>query len=246
MTNNKVMSINIIITFNIIFCLTGYNALEKSVPLPKKQTQIFDMKELSRPLTQAENREFRRRSLLEASVRIVAQQGIEGATIAKICAEAGASRGMSAHYFSSKEDLLAACLSKMFSDALDTKRQIGAEVACDPLTLIHRCAAASFQPPGFDTNVLAAWQAFTSASRYTERYRDIIQENSRQMMAFYLQLFNHANAENNLRLSEKQATLGLLALLDGLWSNIALNKNELSTDDAIQACNSYILGCFNS
>ncbi|WP_261843342.1 TetR/AcrR family transcriptional regulator [Aliamphritea ceti] len=204
------------------------------------------MKEFSRPLTQVENREFRRKSLLEASVRTVAQQGVEGATIAKICAEAGASRGMSAHYFSSKEDLLAACLSKMFSDALDIKRQIGADTASDPLTLIHRCAAASFQPPGFDTDVLAAWQAFTSASRYTERYREIIQDNNRQMMAFYLQLFGHSGIKSNLRLPAKQATLGLLALLDGLWSNIALNKNELSTDDATQACKSYIQGCFNS
>ncbi|WP_315982131.1 TetR family transcriptional regulator [Aliamphritea spongicola] len=150
------------------------------------------MQAISRPLTQAENREYRRKSLLEASVRTVAEQGIEGATIAKICAEAGASRGMSAHYFSSKEDLLAACLSKMFADALDIKREIGADTGSDPLTLIHRCAAASFQPPGFDRNVLAAWQAFTSASRYTLRYREIIQENSQQMMAFYLHLFSEA------------------------------------------------------
>lgn len=202
------------------------------------------MQAISRPLTQAENREYRRKSLLEASVRTVAEQGIEGATIAKICAEAGASRGMSAHYFSSKEDLLAACLSKMFADALDIKREIGADTGSDPLALIHRCAAASFQPPGFDRNVLAAWQAFTSASRYTLRYREIIQENSQQMMAFYLHLFSEAAKTTPLHLPAEQATLGLLALLDGLWSNIALNKHALSPDDAIQACNSYIRGCF--
>lgn len=202
------------------------------------------MQAISRPLTQAENREYRRKSLLEASVRTVAEQGIEGATIAKICAEAGASRGMSAHYFSSKEDLLAACLSKMFTDALDIKREIGADTDSDPLTLIHRCAAASFRPPGFDKNVLAAWQAFTSASRYTLRYREIIQENSQQMMAFYLHLFGEAAKTTPLHLPAEQATRGLLALLDGLWSNIALNKHALSTDDAIQACNSYIRGCF--
>ncbi len=204
------------------------------------------MQAISRPLTQAENREYRRRTLLEASVRTVAKQGIEGATIAKICAEAGASRGMSAHYFSSKEDLLAACLSKMFSDALDIKRAIGTDNTSDPLPLIYRCAAASFEPPGFDRDVLAAWQAFTSASRYTERYHGIIQENSQQMMTFYLNLFNQASTENSLRISAEQATLGLLALLDGLWSNIALNKNALTTEDAIQACNSYIRGCFTA
>ncbi|WP_458576185.1 TetR family transcriptional regulator C-terminal domain-containing protein [Aliamphritea spongicola] len=47
-----------------------------------------------------------------------------------------------------------------------------------------------------------------------------------------------------MHLPAEQATLGLLALLDGLWSNIALNKHALSPDDAIQACNSYIRGCF--
>lgn len=198
----------------------------------------------NRPMTQAENREYRRTSLLSASVRSVAHLGVEGATIAKICAEAGASRGMSAHYFSSKEDLLAACLEKMFADALEIKRSIDAEENAGAREKILLCAAASFQPPGFDKDVLAAWHAFTSASRYTQRYHEIIVENNRQMLTFYGALFTAAAAQQPLRTSAEQATMGLLALLDGLWSNFAMEKNHLQADDAIEACRSYINGCF--
>lgn len=50
--------------------------------------------------------EQRRRDILEATWRVIAQQGIEAATIREIAKEAGFSNGVLSHYFTNKEDIL--------------------------------------------------------------------------------------------------------------------------------------------
>jgi len=52
----------------------------------------------------------RREELLEATWRVIARTGIVGVTIREIAREAGVSTGILAHYFESKEDLLASAL----------------------------------------------------------------------------------------------------------------------------------------
>jgi AcrR family transcriptional regulator len=54
--------------------------------------------------------EARREELLEATWRVIARTGIVGVTIREIAREAGVSTGILAHYFESKEDLLAHAL----------------------------------------------------------------------------------------------------------------------------------------
>ena len=51
--------------------------------------------------------EQRRAEIAEALWRVVARQGLEGATIRAVAAEAGWSRGIVEHYFDNKDELLA-------------------------------------------------------------------------------------------------------------------------------------------
>ncbi len=76
--------------------------------------------------TQAENRVYRRRSLLDAAIRTVARHDIHGATVERICAEAGASRGLIANYFDSKEALLLAALEEWYRQSIAIKSAMAA------------------------------------------------------------------------------------------------------------------------
>ncbi|MGB5705673.1 MAG: TetR family transcriptional regulator, partial [Arenicellales bacterium] len=80
-------------------------------------------------MSQAENREYRRASLLQAAIITVARYDIEGATVERICNEAGASRGLIAHYFDSKESLLLAALENWFNTALGIKTHIAQDTS---------------------------------------------------------------------------------------------------------------------
>jgi TetR/AcrR family transcriptional repressor of bet genes len=200
---------------------------------------------VTKPRNQSENRNYRRKSLLRATIITIASFGVEGATIAKICAKAGASRGMSAHYFKNKEELLTASFAHIFEDASATKQTIVDSSELSAIERIYRCAAESFQPPNFGWENLAAWQAFTSASTYTPGFQEVIKTYNDSLFSTYFSLFSEANTGYCMSVSEEQATLGLLALLDGLWTNIAMKKNDITAKSAIKACHCYIDGCFH-
>lgn len=57
--------------------------------------------------TQAERREKAETQMLDQAVKLVGKLGYDGFTLADVAEAAGYSRGLPAHYFGSKEDLLA-------------------------------------------------------------------------------------------------------------------------------------------
>jgi len=61
--------------------------------------------------THAERRDEAERRLLAAAVGIVSDRGVEGMTLAEVGEAAGYSRGLPAHYFGRKNDLVAAVAS---------------------------------------------------------------------------------------------------------------------------------------
>lgn len=52
------------------------------------------------------NHEERRAEVLEATWRVISEQGLEAATVREIAAAAGVSKGVLAHYFTSKDEIL--------------------------------------------------------------------------------------------------------------------------------------------
>jgi TetR/AcrR family acrAB operon transcriptional repressor len=57
--------------------------------------------------TQAERREEAESRLIETAIRLVAEKGYDGFTLAEVAEAAGYSRGLPTHYFGRKEELLA-------------------------------------------------------------------------------------------------------------------------------------------
>jgi len=66
--------------------------------------------------SQAERREEAERRILRAAVAIVAKQGFERFTLADVGEAAGYSRGLPAHYFGSKDGLVAALATHIVED----------------------------------------------------------------------------------------------------------------------------------
>jgi len=69
----------------------------------------FDNQDMGRP----SNREERRRELVAAFARVLADHGYAGATIAAVAGQAGVAPGLVHHHFESKEDLLEALLQTL-------------------------------------------------------------------------------------------------------------------------------------
>jgi AcrR family transcriptional regulator len=63
-----------------------------------------------------ERREEAERSMLDAAVSIVSERGLEDLTLAECGEAAGYSRGLAAHYFGSKEELISAIAQHIVDD----------------------------------------------------------------------------------------------------------------------------------
>lgn len=193
--------------------------------------------------TQAENRAFRRNSLLRAAIATVAKYDIAGATVERICAEAGASRGLIAHYFDSKEELLIAALTDWFDLALSIKKQITDDETITAEEKLKQIAYSSFSNPSYSWDTAAAWQAFTNASRHNKAYAKPIRNASKLSNAITEPLFRHAAKEHGLNIDSKKAAVGLYILDDGLWNSLATGKDDLTIRRAKEYCDAYIEGC---
>ncbi len=194
--------------------------------------------------TQAENRVFRRESLLGAAISAVARYDITGATVERICGLAGASRGLIAHYFDSKNDLLLAALNSLFNDSLKIKREIAGDELISAQTRIKMIANSNFVAPTFSLEKASALQAFTNASRHNAIYADPIHNASVGFCQIVAPLFKQSAMERNFKLDAKRAAIGLYVLTDGLWNSLATNKDQITPKDAMAQCDTYIRGCF--
>ena len=195
---------------------------------------------------QAEIREFRRTSLLRAALVTVAEFDIEGATVARICARAGASRGLISHYFDSKEDLLVAALRGLFDEAQILKQSIAADRTLPCVERIRRIAHSSFKAPIYSWETAAAWQAFTNASRHSSAYQSAIRQSTQRSVATALPLFQQLASQSLLRGNPADNAMGLFILIDGLWNSLATGKDQLRPAQAIALCDIYIEGCLVS
>ena len=193
--------------------------------------------------TRAENREYRLRSLLDAAIRTVARHDIHGATVERICAEAGASRGLIAHYFDGKEALLLAALEEWYRQSIAIKSAIAADSGSTAESRLRQVAHSSFMPPTYRWEMAAAWQAFTNASRYHPEFARPIRRTSRRVTAIVRELFEGAALEHGIRIDARKCALGLYILDDGLWNSLATGKDRLTRKSARLLCDRYIDGC---
>jgi TetR/AcrR family transcriptional regulator, transcriptional repressor of bet genes len=198
-----------------------------------------------KPRRQAEIREYRRDSLLQAALITVGKYDIEAATVARISAEAGASRGLISHYFTSKEELLLSALRGLFDGAQKLKQAIADDHRLDLVERVRRIAHSSFQAPVYSWEIAAAWQAFTNASRHNPAYRKPIRASTQDSIETVTPLFLQLADEQRLRTDPRQAAIGLFMLIDGLWNSLATGKDDLQTAQAMALCDTYIEGCLS-
>jgi TetR/AcrR family fatty acid metabolism transcriptional regulator len=140
-------------------------------------------------------REFRVKEILEASCRVVAQHGFQGATIDRVAEEAGIAKGTIYLYFHTKEELLTAAVEQGIKNFTSQIRE-EVEAVSTPLEKLCRLVEASielsdkhrdfFKTLLLERNFLAAAPTHPESTHMLDLYlahirliEDIIQEGVR-------------------------------------------------------------------
>jgi len=187
---------------------------------------------LERPHTQPAINAYRRRRIIEGALRSVATRGLAATTIKTIAEEAGVSRGLLAHYYGSKDELLAAAyrhLCEVIAEQIATAARASDRGTVGRLNAIVEVV---FSPPVFDPVNLRVFVAFWHEALANPGLRAIKHELYAGYRTTTARLFRKEAEERGLSLDADAAAVGLLALLDGLWQELALDQSTCTPEQA--------------
>lgn len=177
----------------------------------------------------------RRRSLIDAAILTIGEQGSLDVSVRQIARRAGMSPALAFHYFGDKDEIVTQTMRHLLREfAAEVRARL---VAADtPHARLQAIVAASFAESQFHRTTIAAWlvfylRAYSSrpAARllhvYTRRLRSNLIAGLRPLMAS-----PHA----------EQTAEAIAALIDGLYVRHSLRNQGPDAAEAIAICNSLI------
>ncbi|MBG6291857.1 MULTISPECIES: TetR family transcriptional regulator C-terminal domain-containing protein [Pseudomonas] len=187
--------------------------------------------------------EQRKALLIEATLACLKRHGFQGASIRKICAEAGVSVGLINHHYSGKDELVAEAYLTVTGRVMQLLREAIAEAAPDARARLSAFFRASFCAELLDPQLLDAWLAFWGAVKTAEainQAHDHSYGEYRTLLAQALKDLAQEQAWSDF--DADLAAIALSALLDGLWLESGLNPNTFTPEQGVQICEAWVDG----
>ncbi len=178
--------------------------------------------------------EDRRADLVEATIACLAEHGHAGVSVRRIATRAGVSAGLVNHHFDGIESLVAAAYEEMSDMVLG---RVLARVAeeTEPRRRLSAYFHATFSEDLLDPSLLRVWVVFWSMLPHAEPLRVI----QRRAWADYRRSLEAVIGDcvpAGVGLDVARLSLGLAALMDGLWLQWGLDPQSYRPQDAIELC----------
>jgi AcrR family transcriptional regulator len=181
------------------------------------------------PAFKREEPDARRLSLIAACARVLARDGVAGASVRAIALEAGVSPGLVNHYFPGIDALVAATYAQTGARVDAALAAAVAAAGPDPRARLEAYVIASFQPPIADPDLLATWIAFWSLVRSRP---DIARLHDEQYGGFRIQLEALLADCGVADAALRRNAIAITALVDGLWLELCLSPQSLGAVEA--------------
>lgn len=184
---------------------------------------------MSKPSFTRAEPDARRLSLIEATARVLARDGANGASVRAIALEAGVSPGLVAHHFGGVDALIAATyahVGEQVAAALDAAVEGAGR---DPRARLMAYVAASFAPPIADRALLATWTAFWGL---VIARGEIAALHDAQYARYRDELETLLSACELPPAARRRAAIAIAALVDGLWLELCLSPAVLDAQEA--------------
>ncbi|MCR9219085.1 MAG: TetR family transcriptional regulator C-terminal domain-containing protein [Alphaproteobacteria bacterium] len=186
----------------------------------------------------------RRRQLIEATIAVIARQGLVGLRVADVAAAAGLSYGVVSFYFKSKERLLLATLDHLAAEYEAAAAEAAAAAGPSAVDQLAAVLELDFSDRIAAPEKIAAWTAFWSESRATPAFRKRCVELQDGFVALSRRLLHDALAESGRRADVDRLAAGLNHLVTGLWVELQLRGAKADREEAKRVCRAYLDALF--
>ncbi len=180
---------------------------------------------------------IRKQQLIQATLAVINEVGMQEASFVLIARKAGVSTGIISHYFRDKNGLLEATMRHIqyqlgFAVAIRLRMLAGAE----PKLRIQAIVEGNFDPTQTSEAAMKTWLAFWASSMHQPNLNRLQQVNDRRLYSNLSYEFGRVLSKADARMAAK----GLAALIDGLWLRSALSNEQFPVEDALKITNEYI------
>ncbi|HWU00985.1 MAG TPA: TetR family transcriptional regulator C-terminal domain-containing protein [Terriglobales bacterium] len=210
------------------------------------------------PRFRRESPEKRREALVQAAIRCLGEGGMSTFRVERICAEANVSLVLINHYFPSKTDLLIAVYRAAFYDDINKiisqARESSTATATDPsdaspaesrlCPVIEAMVDPAYLKPATLTVWLALWGEIVTNPQLKQEHKVLY----RQFLQACAQLIQAVADERRKKVDATGIARNLIALIDGLFLERALDSRALTHADLRRAAYDWLefhLGALN-
>jgi len=176
---------------------------------------------MSEPRFRRYTAEARSAMLIEAGLACLARGGIQAFTIDNICRESGASRGLIAHHFGSKDGLLSEVYVAAYKNFLAI---LIPDEAMDLRSLIN----AAFSDELYRRDPLNIWLALWGEIAVNPTLRDAHRVQYKALLERIEGAIARHAQERGLTVDSQALALPVLALIDGLWLEAQIDPEDFS------------------
>lgn len=182
-------------------------------------------------------RRVRRAQLIEATLHVIDRVGLAHATMAEIARQAGTSTGIVSHYFGDKMGLIQATMRWVLRDLFDTMHARRAALrGSAPAERLQAMIDVNFDTRQISSAVRKTWLSFWASSMHEPALQRLQHINRRRLQSNLCCIFNEALPIDQAR----DAAIGLLAIIDGLWLRAALSGEPDDTQHARTLAYQYV------
>lgn len=183
--------------------------------------------------------EMRQQEVIDAALRAIGRDGLLRTTLADIAKEAGIGYGNLSFRFKRKEALLVAALQHLI-DEYDARIDDAATMGATAVERLDNVLVHSFSRSLTTKNKLAVWAAFWSECNTHSPYRKLftkfrLRDAERMTELCRAVLVERGNGEGDA----KEIGIGIIALIEGLWSSMA-RGGTLAREDGLKIARNFV------
>ncbi|MCC8378864.1 transcriptional regulator BetI [Xenorhabdus stockiae] len=180
---------------------------------------------------------IRKQQLIDATLAVINEVGMQEASIAQIAKKAGVSNGIISHYFKDKNKLLEAAMRHLLHQLqMAVARRLRLLDNATPLHRLKAIIEGNFDTSQINSAAMKTWLAFWASSMHQPSLYRLQQVNERRLYSNICVEFNRALPRREAQL----AAQGLAALIDGIWLRSALSSKPFDVESAFTITFDYI------
>ena len=196
----------------------------------------------SAPTTRTERARQMRARLLEATIMSISHDGVAGASVERITARAGVSRGLVRHYYGAKSRLLAEAFQLLADDYREMlgigedqqpRSESGAAVR------LREAILPMFERLRGGRERQYAWFGFWALARSDSEIKRINHDLYEEIVTYLGGLMAAAGREHGRDIDAAAAGRGLAAMLEGTWVHCIIGVEGISVSEAERLCLDY-------